>query len=202
MSSTVDEAVDAVRAGEPVIVPTDTVYGLACTPHEEEAVRRLYRLKGRTGEQPTALVVADLDVLFDCIPELHGRAATIARALLPGAYTLVLANPAERFRWLTGPRADAIGLRVPALEGPGRELLDRVGALAATSANLPGGPDPRLLADVPGVLRAAAAAELDGGELPGTASTVLDCTGREPIVLRAGAASVGDALRRLRAALG
>ena len=202
MSSTVDEAAAAVLAGGPVIVPTDTVYGLACTPHEEEAVRRLYQLKGRAGEQPTALVVADLDVLFDCIPELHGRAATIARALLPGAYTLVLANPAERFRWLTGPRADAIGLRVPALEGPGRELLDRVGALAATSANLPGGPDPRLLADVPGELRAAAAAELDGGALPGTASTVLDCTGREPIVLRAGAASVGDALRRLRAALG
>ncbi len=202
MSSTVDDVAAAIGRGEAAIVPTDTVYGLACTPHEDEAVRRMYRLKGREDEQPTALVAADLDVLLECIPELAGRAETIARALLPGGYTLVLPNPAGRFRRLTGPRATAIGVRVPALAGAARELLDRVGALAATSANLPGGPDPRTLADVPQRLRDAVGAALDGGELPGTASTVLDCTGPEPIVLRAGASPVDEAVRRLRAALG
>jgi L-threonylcarbamoyladenylate synthase len=200
VSSTVDQVAAAVGRGEPVLVPTDTVYGLASAP-TEDAVRRLYRLKGREDERPTALVAADLDTLLECVPELEGRAATIARALLPGAFTLVLPNPAGRFPWLTGPRTEAIGVRVPALAGTARELLDRVGALAATSANLPGGPDPRALGDVPERLRQAVGAALDGGTLPGTASTVLDCTGAEPVVLRAGAAPVDEALRRLRAAL-
>ena len=71
----------------------------------------------------------------------------------------------------------------------------RVGALVATSANLPGGPDPRTLDEVPAQLRAAAAALVDGGELPGTPSTVIDLTGPEPLVLREGAVSADEALR-------
>ncbi len=86
---------------------------------------------------------------------------------------------------------------MPALDGPGRELLARVGAVAATSANLHGGADPRTLDDVPDELRAAAAALLDGGELPGTPSTVLDLTGAEPRVLREGAVPAADALGRV-----
>jgi tRNA threonylcarbamoyl adenosine modification protein (Sua5/YciO/YrdC/YwlC family) len=140
-------------------------------------------------------------VLLEHIPELRGRAARIASALLPGPYTLVLANPAGRYGWLAGGSPETIGVRVPELAGPGRELLDRVGALAATSANLPGGPDPRRLEDVPEELRGAADALLDGGELAGTPSTVLDFTGPAPRVLREGAAPSAEALRRVSALL-
>ena len=193
--SAVDAAVAAIRGGRLAIVPTDTVYGLATSPYSEEPVRRLYRAKGRDELQPTALVAADLDLLFECVPELRGRAGTIARALLPGAFTLVLPNPARRFPWLTGTSPETIGVRVPELAGPGGEVLAKVGALAATSANLPGGPDPRTLDDVPEELRAAAEAIVDGGELPGTPSTVIDFTGAEPVVLREGAVPAADALR-------
>jgi L-threonylcarbamoyladenylate synthase len=196
----IEAAVAAIRRGEAVVVPTDTVYGLATTPHSEDAVRRLYRLKGRGDAQPTAIVAGELDVLFELLPELRGRAETIARALLPGQYTLVLPNPARRFGWLCGERPETIGVRVPELSGPAAALLEQVGAIAATSANQPGGADPRRLDDVPSELRAAAAAELDGGELPGRPSTVLDLTGSEPIVVREGAVPGAEALERLAAA--
>ena len=141
--SEVEAAVDAIRAGRLAIVPTDTVYGLAASAYSEGPVRRLYRAKGREEIQPTALVADSVDMLLECVPELRGRAALIVRALLPGPLTLVLPNPARRFRWLTGARPDTIGVRVPSLEGEAHELLARVGAMVATSANLPGGPDPR-----------------------------------------------------------
>ena len=199
--SAVDAAVEAIRGGRLAVVPTDTVYGLATSPYSEAPVRRLYRAKGRDELQPTALVAADLDVLFECIPELRGRAGAIARALLPGPFTLILPNPGLRFRWLTGSSPETIGVRVPELAGPGGEVLARVGAIAVTSANLPGGPDPRTLAEVPDELRAAADALVDGGELPGTPSTVIDFTGRDPVVLRDGAASAADALRTVGSVL-
>ena len=193
--SAVEAAVEAIRNGRLAVVPTDTVYGLATEPDSEASARRLYRAKGRDDLQPTALVVAGLELLFERLPELDGRAVAIARALLPGAFTLVLPNPARRYPWLTGTTPEAIGVRVPALSGPGGEVLAGVGAMVATSANLPGGPDPRTLADVPAELRAAAAALVDGGELPGAPSTVIDFTGPEPVVLREGAASAAEALR-------
>ena len=199
--SSVEEAVTAIRAGEPVILPSDTVYGLCASPYAEAPVRRLYRLKGRDDEQPTALVTSDLDLLLECIPELRGRPATLARALLPGPYTLILANPGRRFRWLTGKRPDAIGVRVAELPEPARAVLDEVGVVAATSANRPGGPDPRRLDDVPAEIRAGCAAEVDAGELPGVASTVIDLTGREPVVLREGAVPAGEAIARVAEAL-
>jgi L-threonylcarbamoyladenylate synthase len=197
----IDDAVAAIREGRLAIVPTDTVYGLATTPHLQASVDALYRAKGREMRQPTALVAADLERLHELLPELPARAKAIARALLPGPYTLIVPNPAERFPWLAGTRPDAVGVRVPALDGAGRELLDRVGALVATSANLPGGPDPRTLAEVPGELRAAVAAVVDGGQLPGTPSTVLDVTGVETRVLREGAVPAEAALRAVASVL-
>jgi L-threonylcarbamoyladenylate synthase len=191
----VDDAVAAIRDGKLAIVPTDTVYGLATTPYAEAAVRGLYLAKGRAEQQPTALVVRDLDLLLECLPELRGAQKRMVRALLPGPYTLILPNPARRFPWLAGSRPETIGVRIPALAGAAHDLLARVGALVATSANLPGGPDPRTLDDVPAQLRAAAAALVDGGELPGTPSTVIDLTGPEPLVLREGAVSAEEALR-------
>ena len=194
----VDAAVAALAAGELAIVPTDTVYGLASAP-AEEPVRRLYRAKGRDEPQPTALVAAGVDVLLELVPELAGRPEAVARTLLPGAFTLVLPNPERRFPWLTGGRPETIGVRVPAVTGVARDLLAGARVLVATSANLPGGPDPRRLDDVPPELRAAAAAELDAGELPGTPSTVLDLTGADPVVIREGAVPAAEALRAVAA---
>jgi L-threonylcarbamoyladenylate synthase len=197
----VADAVTAIRAGRPVLLPTDTVYGLCTTPYRSAPVRRLNRLKGRPETTPTALVAVDLDFLFECIPELRGRAGTIARALLPGPYTLVLPNPARRFSWLSGVNHEAIGVRVPVLDGPAAEVLSQFGAVAATSANLHAGPDPRSLLEVPKELRAACAAVIDGGELPGTPSTVIDFTGPEPKVIREGAAPAANAIEQAAAAL-
>jgi L-threonylcarbamoyladenylate synthase len=194
----VDEAVEALRSGRPVVLPFDTVYGLAAEPYRAESTLRLYKLKGRAATQPTALVAVDLDYLLECVPELRGRAATLARQLLPGPLTLVVPNPARRFRWLAGTSPETIGVRVPELAGPGGEVLARVGALVATSANLPGEPDPRRLAEVPEQIRGGAAAVIDGGELPGAPSTVVDLTGPEPRIIREGAVPAEEVLRRLQ----
>lgn len=195
----IDAAVEAILAGRCAVIPTDTVYGLVASAESEAAVRGLYRLKGREDIQPTALIAASVELLLDRVPELEGRVEIAA--LLPGPYTLVLPNPARRYGWLAGAAPEAIGIRVPALAGPGRAVLDRVGTLAATSANLPGKPEARRLADVAPELLAAAPG-VDGGELPGTASTVLDFTGPEPVVLREGAAPSREALARVAAADG
>ena len=193
----VERVVDAVRAGRPVLLPTDTVYGLCANPYREEYARRVYGIKGRSDERPTALLASSVEMLFECVPELRGRSGVIARALLPGPYMLVFENPARRYRWLTASAPETIGVRVPLLDGAAREVLERVGAVMATSANLAGGRDPRRLEDVPPEIRSACAAELDGGELPGTPSTVIDFTAPEPRVLREGAGDAREALARL-----
>jgi len=190
----------AIREGQPVLLPTDTVYGLVARAYPEEPTTRLYRLKGREERQPSALLASSVEMLFDCVPELQARCGPIVRELLPGPYTLVLSNPAGRYPWLTGTRRDAIGVRVPVLPDEARRALDAAGCVGSTSANDPGGPDPAVLDDVPARIRAACA-EVDAGRLPGTASTVLDLTGDEPRVLREGAVSVPDALARVRDAL-
>ena len=183
------------------MLPFDTVYGLAAEPYRQEATRRLYELKGRDAAQPSALVAVDLDYLLECVPELRGRAASLARLLLPGPLTLILPNLACRYRWLTGPNPETIGVRVPQLDAPGRDVLERVGAVVATSANHPGGPDPRRLDEVPRDIREGAAAVVDGGELPGTPSTVVDLTGAEPRVVREGAVPAEEVRRRLDSAV-
>jgi tRNA threonylcarbamoyl adenosine modification protein (Sua5/YciO/YrdC/YwlC family) len=192
-----ESAVAAIRAGRPVILPTDTVYGLCADGYREAPALRLFALKGRPEGLPVALLASELDAILDAVPELRGRAAVMARAILPGPYTLVLPNPARRFRWLCGATPRQIGVRVPNLPEPARAVLDRVGVVAATSANLHGGPDPASLADVSSELVERVGAAVDGGPLPGLASTVLDLTGREPTVLREGAGSVAEALERL-----
>jgi L-threonylcarbamoyladenylate synthase len=196
----VEVAVAALRAGGVVVLPTDTVYGLAVLPESERAVRDLYAVKGRGEAQPTALVASSVERLLELVPELRSSHQLLT-ALLPGAYTLVLSNPAGRYPWLCGPGAPTIGVRVPAVTGPGADVLAAVGLVAATSANLPGGPDPRRLADIPDGLVAGAAAAVDGGELLGAPSTVLDLSGPEPRVLREGAVPAAEALSRVRHAI-
>jgi L-threonylcarbamoyladenylate synthase len=196
----IDEAVAELREGRPVVLPTDTVYGLCADPYREAPARELYRMKGTPPDQPMALLAHDIDLLFECVPELRGRSGTMVRALLPGPFTLILPNPAQRYRWITGSTPDRIGVRVPELTGPGAEVVSRVGAIVATSANSHGATDPRRLEDVPVEIRAGAAALVDGGELPGTPSTVLDLSGEEPRVIREGAVPAEEALERALAA--
>src|SRR5882757_6261942 len=97
----VERVIAALEAGQPVLLPTDTVYGLVTSARREDYATRVYRLKGREATQPTALLAASVEELFECVPELRGRSEVIVRALLPGPYTLILANPARRLRWLT-----------------------------------------------------------------------------------------------------
>lgn len=189
--SSIRDIVRAVERGKLVVIPTDTVYGLACRPDREDSVRTLSALKRRSSEQPIALVAASVEALRELIPELS------ARLVLPGPFTLVVSNPARRFPWLAGPRPDTVGVRVPELSGAAAEVLERLGVVAATSANLHGNPDPRRIEDVPVEILAGVAADFDVGELPGTPSTVLDLTGPEPRVLREGAVPAGEALARV-----
>jgi len=171
------------------------VYGLAADPRSERASRRLYELKGRAEAQPTALVANDVASLVDCIPGLP------VELLIRGPFTLIVPNPERRFSWLTGANPETIGVRIPQLSGPTAEVLVHVGVVVATSANHPGEPDPALLDDVPEAIRRGARAIVDGGALPGSPSTVIDLTGAEPHILREGAVSRAEALRRLEAAV-
>jgi tRNA threonylcarbamoyl adenosine modification protein (Sua5/YciO/YrdC/YwlC family) len=161
-----EAAVAALREGRAVILPTDTVYGLCALPEHEDV---LYGLKGRDRSKPVALLAADIAALLAAVPGLD-RAAL--ERYLPGAYTLVVGT---------------VGVRVPNLPPAAAEVVRAVGVVAATSANLSGGPDPRRIADVPEEIRVRCGAIVDAGELPGVPSTVIDITGAEPRVLRQGA---------------
>lgn len=188
------DAIGALRAGLPVVLPTDTVYGLCGDPDQPAVAGEIARLKGREERQPIALLAGSAERLLERIPELDPR------VLLPGAYTLILPNPERRYPWLTGERPDTIGVRIPELPPAAAEVLEQVGVVLATSANAHGGPDPRSLDDVPDEIRRACGALVDAGELPGRPSTVLDLTGPEPKVLRDGAVPAAEALARVRLA--
>jgi L-threonylcarbamoyladenylate synthase len=161
-----ETAVAALRAGRAVILPTDTVYGLCALPGHEDV---LYELKGRDRSKPVALLAADVDTLVSVAPGLD---RAVLERYLPGPYTLVFGE---------------IGVRVPELPPAAAEVVREVGVVAATSANLTGGPDPRRVADVPEQIRAACGAIVDVGELPGVPSTVIDLASGEPRILRQGA---------------
>ena len=161
---------ECIRSGGVVLFPADTVYGLAVDPGNEEAIERMYRLKGRPREKRSALMYFSVDDVPD-LPEP-------ARRLLPGPVTVIL--------------ADGRGIRVP--DGP---RLATVPVLQ-TSANPSGGPDPRRLEDVDPAIRAGVDLEIDGGELPGTASTVVDLSGEEARIVREGAVSAARIRELLR----
>jgi L-threonylcarbamoyladenylate synthase len=184
----VEEAVAAIGEGRPVVLPTDTVYGLCTTPLAPES---LSRLKGRGQQQPIALLASEVDILLELVPELP---EAIVRSLLPGRLTLIFPNPERRFPLLSP--LDTIGVRVPELRGAARRIVTRAGAVAATSANLHGGPDPRRLDEIPQAIREQAVL-VDGGELPGTPSTVVDLTRDQPKILREGAVPAAEVLRRV-----
>ena len=159
------------------LIPTDTVYGLACNPESETALRRVYELKGRPPLKPAAVMFFALASALESLGQLGPRTHAALRALLPGPVTLLLANSAGRFPLAcdpSGARSDLLGLRIPALDGPLGALAAVSVPAAQSSANLSGGSDPGSLGDVPAELRQGVDLVLDGGELPGLASTVID----------------------------
>jgi L-threonylcarbamoyladenylate synthase len=166
-----------VAGGGVALFPADTVYGLATDPDSREGVERLYALKGRRPDVPAAVMFFSLERALEALPELGERTRAAAERLLPGAVTLLLPNPARRYPLAGG--GERLGVRVPLLE---RELspLAAVGRpVLQSSANPSGRSEARRLEDVDSGIRAGVDIELDGGELPGTASTVVDLTGYE-----------------------
>jgi L-threonylcarbamoyladenylate synthase len=187
----------ALLAGGLAAIPTDTVYGLACAAHDERACARLLRAKGRDPAKPSALLAGTVaSLLADVLPELAGAGAERVRRLLPGPLTLVVPNPGQRYPWLCGDDPDRIGVRVPALAPDLAAAIAQVPAVLATSLNEAGEP-PATSLHVPPALAAHVAVALDAGPAPGgMPSTVVDLTGAEPVVLRAGPASL-DEIRAL-----
>jgi L-threonylcarbamoyladenylate synthase len=159
-----------VAAGGVAVFPADTVYGLACDPENAGAVNRLYALKGRPPAKPAAVMFFDLDELGDF------------GGLLPGGVTLLLPNPQRRFPLACTTDPETLGVRVPFLAPVGRPVLQ-------SSANLAGGPDAKRLEDVPQSIRDGADLVLDGGDLPGVPSTVVDLRAPEWRIVREGAVS-------------
>ncbi len=163
-----------LRAGGVVLFGADTVYGLACDPEQPAAVARLYELKGRPPDRPAAVLFSSIALAWRALPELEDAEREAAEALLPGPVTLLLPNPARRFPLACGPQPETLGLRVPRLDGPIAALRALSRPLLQSSANRSGEPDVRRLGDVDAELRANVDLALDGGERPGTASTVID----------------------------
>jgi tRNA threonylcarbamoyl adenosine modification protein (Sua5/YciO/YrdC/YwlC family) len=159
-----------LSVGGVALFPSDTVYGLACDAGERLPVERLYALKRRSLSKPSAVMFFDVSLALAALPELGERTRDAVTRLLPGPVTLLLPNPARRFPLACGSDPDTLGLRVPQLE----RFAGVRWPVLQSSANLAGGADPRRLSDVPEVLRRNVDLVLDGGELPGLASTVLD----------------------------
>jgi L-threonylcarbamoyladenylate synthase len=165
------EAFDrCMSVGGVAVFPADTVYGLACDPDNKVAVQRLYTLKRRDLRKPSAVMFFDVSLALDALPELGARTREALSRLMPGAVSVLLPNPAGRFPLACGDDPSTLGLRVPVVP----RLAGVRWPVLQSSANRAGGPDPRRLEDVPEFLRRSADLVIDGGELPGTPSTVVD----------------------------
>lgn len=159
-----------MSVGGVAVFPSDTVYGLACDAQNEVAVRRLYALKRRPLAKPSAIMFFDRELALTALPELGARTRVAFERLLPGAVSVLVGNPSGRFPLACGDDPSSLGVRVPmvpALEGVRWPVLQ-------SSANLAGGSEACELSEVPESIRRAADMVIDGGRLPGTASTVID----------------------------
>jgi L-threonylcarbamoyladenylate synthase len=187
-----------VAAGGVVIVPTDTVYGLAAALDSPAGVAALYALKGRPRSQPCQVLVYTAELLAEAAAPLDPATATAVLAVLPGPVTCIVPDPALRYRAASGTGAGTVGIRAPAMD----PQVDLAMALISTSANEPGERDPVSVADVPERIRAAVSATLDLGPLPGRASTVIELTAvgaGEPARLLREGDGVDEVVRRLEA---
>jgi len=191
------EAVELLRAGLVVAVPTDTVYGIAADMAFPDAIERLFAVKRRPPEKAVAVLLADADQAWTLgVATPHAR--VLAQRFWPGGMTLVLpVRPDVVLPRVLAAGLPTIGVRVPDHEAP-RALARALGPLPTTSANLSGEPDARDAREIAERMGDALALVLDGGPIHGgPASTVVDCTLDLPSILREGAipaAAIAEAL--------
>ncbi|MBO9533354.1 MAG: Sua5/YciO/YrdC/YwlC family protein [Solirubrobacteraceae bacterium] len=166
-----------MQVGGVAVVPTDTVYGLACDPDDPEAFRRLWGLKRRDPNKPSAVLFSRVELAIAATPWLDEVTSEALGRLLPGPVTAVIANPERRFQIACGNAPERLGIRVPRWPEPAEALSGLSWPILQSSANLSGGPDIARIADLDETLREDADLILDAGDLPGTASTVVDLSG-------------------------
>jgi len=197
----VDTLARCLAVGGVALFPTDTVYGLATEPDSREGVERLYALKGRPPDRPAAVMFFSLELALESLAEIGPDTRLAVETLLPGPLTLLVPNPARRFPLACGPVPERLGVRVPALPEDLTALEAMRWPLLQSSANRSGGADPRRLLDVDREIRDGVDLQIDGGELAGTPSTVVDLTGYEGegafTVVREGAMPAAEVGARL-----
>jgi L-threonylcarbamoyladenylate synthase len=184
-ADTLDVTADALVAGRVVVIPTETVYGVAALPDVTDATARLFALKARPDAVAIALLVADLTQAAT-VAVFSPAADRLAREFWPGPLTLVLPRRPEAAGMELGGSPDTVGVRCPD-DGFVRALARGVGPIATTSANRHGEPTPSTAVAAAASLTEDVAVVVDGGPRDGVPSTVVDCTGPELRVLRAGA---------------
>jgi L-threonylcarbamoyladenylate synthase len=190
-----EAAAAAIARGELVLLPTDTVYGVAADAFMPAAVTGLLAAKNRGRTMPVPVLIGEASTLAGLVVNLPPVAHELARAFWPGGLTLVLEH-APSLAWDLGDAEGTVAVRLPD-DDLARELLRRTGPLAVSSANRSGRPAATSAEEAVGQLGAQAAVVLDGGPRTGSgASTIVDCTGTVPRVLRVGAVAVED-LRRV-----
>jgi L-threonylcarbamoyladenylate synthase len=191
------DAVNALRRGELVVLPTDTVYGVAARPDLASATARLFEAKGRPRDLSLPVLVADREDAAR-VAALDARARRLADRFWPGGLTLVVLRAEASRAWDLGEDRDTVGLRVPDHDAT-RTILREAGPLAVTSANRSGEPTPPTCEGVRADLQDAVAVYVcDDARPPGPPSTVVDLTGEDPKVLREGALEPGAVLAALR----
>jgi L-threonylcarbamoyladenylate synthase len=158
-----------VGAAGVAVFPADGLYGLACDPLDEGAVERIQRLKGRAGGKPSAVMYFSPLAMRELVEDMGPRTRAAAAGLLPGPVTLVIANPRRRYPLASREDPERLGVRL--IEGP---LAGAMTPVFQTSANRSGDPPPQGYDDVDEVILAGADLAIDGGELTGAASTVVD----------------------------
>src|SRR5687767_4790941 len=184
--SDIDEAVAALRRGEAIGLPTETVYGLAADARNAAAVRRIFELKGRPADHPLIVHLAEAEWLEQWARDVPAAALVLAREFWPGPLTLVLRRAAGVIDEVTGSQ-DTVGLRVPAHPLAHAVLARFGGALAAPSANRYGRVSPTTAQHVRDEFGDAVPIVLDGGECDvGIESTIVDLSGDAPRILRPG----------------
>jgi L-threonylcarbamoyladenylate synthase len=164
------EALEAcIGAGGVAIFPADGLYGLACDPMSPAAIEHIHELKGRPPRKPSAVLYFDPLVMRELVGSMGERTRAAVAALMPGPVTLVIANPEQRYRLACGGDPDKLGVRL--IEGPLREARCPV---LQTSANLSGEPAPAAFGEIALDLVGAVDLAIDGGDLTGEPSTVVD----------------------------
>jgi len=180
----VRRALRLLKAGQVVAFPTDTVYGLGTPAFDGQAVERIYAIKGRSTEKAIPVLISGMDDLARVAGSVPEMATRLAAHWWPGPLTLVV--PKHPSIPLSVSTAGTLGVRVPS-HAALRELLAACGPLAVTSANISGQPSPVTAGEVLDQLGGRIALILDGGVTPGgIPSSVVDCTGSEPRMLREG----------------